>query len=120
MALQFILLFLFIVGIMGMIAFYILKVGYQLQLVRMKKKKPKGEILDIFKNWKNPSDRELRMQALMMYPLLYPVEIEENEKTESVAIKKIIKRLNITLYAILIVLLLVVVYAGKKYPEGLF
>lgn len=74
----------------------------------------------LFFDWGNSKERSLRMEALLRYPLLFPVEVGERDKEPMIACKKRISRMNIALYAVLIILLLLVTYAAKAYPNGLF
>lgn len=118
---KFVVLFLFILGILGLLALYVVKVGMHLQLIRRENKKPAGRIVDLFFfDFKDEDERAMRSEALMRYPILFPVEIEEDEAEELVEQKKKIKRMNIAVYFVLIVLFLLVTYTAKTYPEGLF
>lgn len=118
---QFILLFLFIVGVLAILAIYIVKAGIQLQLIQAQAKKDEGRVIDIlFFDFTDAEARKTRLKALLMYPLLFPIEMEENEKPNILEIKQRIKRVNIALYFVLMLLLLLVIYISKAYPNGLF
>ncbi|KAB2814884.1 hypothetical protein [Phaeocystidibacter luteus] len=118
---KFVVLFLFILGIIGLLAIYVVKVGIQLQLIRRENKKPEGRIIDLFLfDTSNQAERKMRWEALLRYPLLFPIVIEEDEKPEILALKRKIKRANIGLYLLLIGMLLLVTYTAKAFPEGLF
>lgn len=80
----------------------------------------KSDFFDIFK-WGQgkPKEKQLKKEALMLFPLLFPIELE-NEKEELENIKKRIKKLHISLYFIIIVIMLIGVYTSKAYPNGMF
>jgi len=115
--------FLLIASILVIVAtflIYLLKAGRQLQYLRIKKKKKPGLVSDFWKfDFKNAQERSLRLQALLLYPLLFPVVIEESDKQEVKDIKLKIKDLNIVLYFLIILIILLGVYASKTYPEGI-
>lgn len=99
---------------------YLIKAGRQLQCLRLQKKHKPGSVSDFWQfDIKNKKERALRWQAFLMFPLLYPVVIEESEKQEIKDIKLKIKDLNIVLYFLLIFIILIGVYASKAYPEGI-
>ena len=56
----------------------------------------------------------------MRYPLMFPVDMDESDSENIYRLKRQIKNVNIALYGVLMMMILLVVYAGKAYPEGLF
>lgn len=118
---KFLVLFLFLIGILGLITLYFVKAGLQLMLIRTENKKKPGRILDIISfDFGNADERKLRGRALMRYPLMFPVEMDESDSEDIHTLKRQIKNVNIALYGVLMMMILLVVYAGKAYPEGLF
>ncbi len=118
---KFVVLFLFVLGIIALIALYIIKVGTHLQLINVENGKEPGRVIDLFFfNFSDASAKADRTKALLRYPLLFPVEMEEDEPKEVLEIKQRIKKINIAVYAVLIVMFLLVTYSSKAYPEGLF
>ena len=106
--------------LLATLSVYLLKAGRQLQYLRVKKKQKPGFVRDFWKfDFKNTQERSLRLQALLLYPLLFPVVIEDSDKQEVKDIKLKIKDLNIVLYFLIIFIILIGVYASKTYPEGI-
>lgn len=117
---KFVVLFLFIVGIIGLLVLYFIKVGIQLQLINRENKKPAGRILDLTSfSFKDEKAKKLRIQALLRYPLMFPVDMDEADPEDIRRLKKQIKNANIVIYLILMMMILLVVYADKAYPQGL-
>lgn len=121
MATKIILLFLFIVSIAALVVLYAYKLALHFQFLRLRDKRQVGELSDFFyRHFINKKDAERWKQAWMLYPLMFPVIMEEDDKQEVVQMKQRIKRMNVKIYMVLIVAMLVVVYAAKAFPEGLF
>ncbi len=105
---------------MSIISVYALKIAYQYQYLRLKAglKKP-----DLFEAWslslKDKRDKKLRNQAIMLYPMFFPIILDEKKEALN-NIKRNIKKLHIIIYVLLMVIILVGVYASKTYPNGMF
>ncbi len=115
---QFLGYFIFIVTTMALFVLYYLKVycHYRLILAQEKKrnKSETSQPLDlVLFDWQDPVERQTRIKALWMYPLLFPVELDQNDKDEILQLKKTIKRWNIALYLNLIALFLSYFYISK-------
>ena len=120
MALKVIIIFLFVVSVMGILALYALKVSYHFVFLRLRAKKKPGTTSDFFsRNFINKDDAQYWKDAFLLFPLLYAIVFDE--PTEALNdIKRKVKRLHIAIYALLMVALLTVVYAAKAFPEGVF
>ncbi|MFN4298328.1 MAG: hypothetical protein ACK4EX_01220 [Thermaurantimonas sp.] len=116
---QFLGFFIFIITTFALIIFYYIKVFWHLKLLTLQNKKGKTSKelqpvnLLIF-DWKNAEERKLRLEALWMYPLLFPVEIDEKDNGEILHVKQTIKRWNIAIYLTLIAMLLSYIYISKS------
>jgi hypothetical protein len=106
----------FLVALMVFIlAVYSFKWAIHFQYLRVKNKKKPGHWSDYYKrNYIHKKDDLWWRESIMLFPLLYPVELTGNE-TEDFWLQKI-KRTNLSIYFILIVLLLSGIYFSKL-PE---
>ncbi len=106
----------FLVALMVFIlAVYSFKWALHFQYLRVKNKKKPGHWSDYYKrNYIHKKDELWWRESIMLFPLLYPVELTGNEK-EDFWLQKI-KRTNLSIYFILIVLLLAGIYFSKL-PE---
>jgi hypothetical protein len=106
----------FLVALMVFIlAVYSFKWALHFQYLRVKNKKKPGHWSDYYKrNYIHKKDELWWRESIMLFPLLYPVELTGNE-TEDFWLQKI-KRTNLSIYFILIVLLLSGIYFSKL-PE---
>ena len=106
----------FLVALMVFIlAVYSFKWALHFQDLRVKNKKKPGHWSDYYKrNYIHKKDELWWRESIMLFPLLYPVELTGNEK-EDFWLQKI-KRTNLSIYFILIVLLLAGIYFSKL-PE---
>lgn len=106
----------FLVALMVFIlAVYSFKWALHFQYLRVKNKKKPGHWSDYYKrNYIHTKDELWWRESIMLFPLLYPVELTGNE-TEDFWLQKI-KRTNLSIYFILIVLLLAGIYFSKL-PE---
>ena len=106
----------FLVALMVFIlAVYSFKWALHFQYLRVKNKKKPGHWSDYYKrNYIHKKDELWWREGIMLFPLLYPVELTGNE-TEDFWLQKI-KRTNLSIYFILIVLLLAGIYFSKL-PE---
>lgn len=100
-----------------MLGIFIFKAGLQLQYLRIKNKKDKGSTSDIIQfDYSDKKERKERWDAFMLFPLMYTVIFEENERKELLAIKKRVKKIHITIYSLLIVVIVLAVYSEKVFP----
>ena len=121
MAAKIVLLFLFFVSVAALVGLYAYKLALHFQFLRLRDKRKPGEISDFFyRHFADKKDPERWKEAWMLYPLMFPVAIEEDDKDHIVQIKQRIKRMNVNIYIALIIAMLVVVYSAKAFPEGLF
>ena len=106
----------FLVALMVFImAVYSFKWALHFQYLRVKNKKKPGHWSDYYKrNYIHKKGELWWRESIMLFPLLYPVELTGNE-TEDFWLQKI-KRTNLSIYFILIVLLLAGIYFSKL-PE---
>ena len=108
----------FIVSAIALFVLYYFKVYWHFRLILEQEKKgqksEEAQPLDlIIFHWNDPAERNLRLKALWMYPLLFPVEIDQSDRGEILQLKKTIKRWNIALYLTLIALFLSYFYISK-------
>ncbi|MCC5917204.1 MAG: hypothetical protein JJU02_07735 [Cryomorphaceae bacterium] len=64
--------------------------------------------------WKSGANKSLRNEALLLYPLFFPVDFDDNDSEAIRTQKSGIKRINILIYWVLIVVLLVGIYVSKS------
>ena len=94
------------------IAVYSFKWALHFQYLRVKNKKSPGHWSDYYRrNYIHKKDEIWWRESIMLFPLLYPVLMTGNE-SEDFWLQKI-KRTNISIYFILIVLLLSGIYFSK-------
>jgi hypothetical protein len=99
----------------SVIGVYSFKWALHFQYLRVKNKKQPGSWKDYYtRNYRYKKDQQWWKESIMLFPLLYPVMMAGNENEDFWLAK--IKRTNIALYFLLIVLLLAGVYFGKL-PE---
>ncbi len=91
---------------------YAYKVALQYELLHLQKKKKRP--LNRWECWKSTANKPLRNEALMLYPLFFPVETDDRDNEEIKKKKSSIKRVNILMYWILIMVLLFEVYVSKS------
>ncbi|MCH8545720.1 MAG: hypothetical protein LAT54_03230 [Cryomorphaceae bacterium] len=91
---------------------YAYKVALQYELLHLQKKKKRPT--NRWECWKNSANKPLRNEALMLYPLFFPVETDEKDNDDIKEQKSSIKRVNILMYWILIMVLLFAVYVSKS------
>ena len=102
-----------------MVALFIVKAGMQLRYLRIKARKKPGALSDIIQfDYSSVKERKERWEAFLLFPLMYPIEIEENEKEELRTIKRKVKRIHIAIYAILILVIILGVYSEKVFPAA--
>lgn len=94
-----------------LIVLYAYKVGLQYELLHLQKKRKKPS--DRWECWKKNANKPLRNEALMLYPLFFPISYDEQDREDIREQKASIKRINILIYWILILVLLLAVYISK-------
>lgn len=95
---------------------YSFKWALHFQYLRVKSKLKPGSWKDYYtRNYKNKKDKQLWREAIMLFPLLFPVPLTGVEKEDEYLLK--IKRTNLSLYFLLIVLLLSGLWFSKTPPE---
>lgn len=113
---QFVFTFLVIVLLLAILVLFVLKAGLQLQYLRLKKNKKAGEKMDILQfDYSNSKERQVRLEAFMMFPLMFPIVLDET-KQELNALKRKVKSIHIGIYSILIVLIIMAIYSEKVFP----
>lgn len=106
-----------ILNSVGMLALFVRKSGLQLQYLQLKKKAQVGKIKDfLFFNLQNAEARAMRLQAFLLFPMLYPVILDE-EREELNEIKSKVKRTHIAIYFSLILFIILAVYSEKVFPS---
>lgn len=97
---------------------FTIKAGFQLQYLRLKSRKKEGNLWDILKfNSGTANDKKMRWEAFMLFPMLYPIVLDE-KKEELNALKKRVKRIHIGIYFILILLIVMAIYSEKVFPAA--
>ena len=120
MATKFIILFLFIVAVAALIVLYAIKIGYNFMYLRLRDRKKVGSLGDFFsRNFINAGDDQRWNEAFMALPLLFGITLDEPNQSLN-DIKRVIKKLHMAIYSVLIVAMLLGVYASKAFPEGIF
>ncbi len=77
---------------------------------------PAGSVWDLLKfKFSDKKERQLRVQAFLLFPMLYPVLLDD-PKEELNAIKRRIKRIHIGIYFLLIILVVLAIYSEKVFP----
>jgi len=97
---------------------FTIKAGFQLQYLRLKARKKEGSVWDVLKFTSGtPVEKKLRWEAFLLFPLLFPIVLDENKK-ELNDIKRRIKRIHIGIYVTLIALIILAIYSEKIFPAG--
>jgi hypothetical protein len=100
-----------------MLSLFVRKSGLQLQYLRIEKRKAPGKITDFVSfNWQDADQRVMRMKAFLLFPMLYPVLIDEEEEDLN-AIKGKVKRTHVAIYLSLILFIILAVYSEKVFPS---
>lgn len=116
---QVLIIFIFIISLAAIFALYAFKLAFHFMYLRVKDKKKAGTSSDFFyRDFKDKSDAERWKEAWMLFPLLFPIVLDD-DKEELNTIKARIKRLNVAIYSVLIVALLDVFVAAQFFPEGI-
>ena len=117
---KFFLIFGALASILTILGLYALKVAYQYQYLRLKNKLKRS---DLFEAWslslKSERDKKLRNQAIMLYPMFFPIDLDDTNE-DMLEIKRTLKKLHIYIYIALMMVMLIGVYTSKAYPNGIF
>lgn len=120
MLLKFVLVFLTLTAVAALPILFFVKAGLQLQYQNIKKKKPQGALTDFFNfDYKDASARSARIDAFLLFPIFFPIDLEEGTEAEK-GIKRKIRSVHLVFYVLMIVLLLLATYFSKAYPNGFF
>jgi hypothetical protein len=119
MLIQFVYVFVVVALMLVMLGLFVYKAGLQLQYLRLQSKKPAGSVSDIIQfDYSNASERKSRLQAFLLFPLMYPIDIEEDEAEELKKLKLRIKKIHIGIYSLLILVIILAVYSEKVFPQS--
>lgn len=114
---QVVFIIIFIILILGILGLFFIKAGLQLQFIRLQKKQKPGSLTDYFRfTFSDEKARQLRVDAFMMFPLLYPIVLDE-KREELNEIKRKVKRIHIFIYLLLVVLMVLGIIADKVFPN---
>ena len=106
-----------ILNSVGMLALFLRKSGLQLQYLQVQQNQQVGKIKDfLFFNFQDAKERTIRLKAFLLFPMLYPVLLDES-KEELNEIKSKVKRTHIGIYLSLIVFIILAVYSEKVFPS---
>ncbi len=106
-----------ILNSVGLLALFVRKSGLQLQYLQAKQKLAVGKIKDfVFFNLQDAQERALRLEAFLLFPMLYPVLLDESEAKLN-DIKAKVKRTHIGIYLSLILFIILAVYSEKVFPS---
>ncbi len=115
MLLQFVFIFLAVVIMLAILVLFVVKAGMQLQYLRIKQKKKKGNISDFIQfDYTDSKERALRWEAFLLFPLMYAIVLDEDHE-ELNALKQAVKRIHIAIYILLIVLIIMGIYSEKVF-----
>jgi len=120
MIVKFVLVFVIIVAISGLLVLLYLKAGLQLQYKNWEEKRPLGELKDFFIfDWKKGVERSKRIDAFLLFPLFFPIDLS-GKKGQELILRENIRKVHLALYGAFIVLILVSSYTSKVFPDGIF
>lgn len=104
--------------LLAILLLFSIKSGLQLQYLRIKDRKKPGSVWDFLKfSFSDEKARQLRVKAFLLFPMLYPVALDEN-KEELNDIKRRVKRIHIGIYFLLILLIVLGIYSEKVFPAN--
>jgi hypothetical protein len=99
--------------VLALFALFVRKSGLQLQYLRMKKGQKAGRIQDFLQfDWSDAEERTLRLKAFLLFPMLYPIDLDE-EREELNLLKSKVKRTHIGIYLALIAFILLGIFSEK-------
>ena len=117
---KFVILFLAIISVLAILTVYALKIAHQYQYLRLQAGLKKTDFFEALSlSLKDEKSKKLRNRAIMLFPMFFPIVLDEKKETLN-DIKRSIKKLHIIIYILLMVIILVGVYASKIYPNGMF
>lgn len=97
---------------------FLVKSGLQLQYLQLKNRKNPGSVWDFLKfKFSDKQARQLRVQAFLLFPMLYPIELDEPSE-ELNDLKRRVKRIHIAIYGCLILLVILGIYSEKVFPAS--
>lgn len=107
----------FLVVSMMLLLFY-RKMALQMQYLQIKaRKKPTALKSFLFFDWKDSKERKLRQEAFLLFPMLYAITVDEDEKEELKEIKIKVKRSHVGIYFCLILFISLGVLSEKVLPS---
>ena len=101
--------------LIAIIWLFLQKADRQLEFYKLERKLPyqKGDFWR--RGWSNSKLRKERWQAFLLFPMLFPIEIDQ--KNDDLAeIQKSVKKIHIAVYGLLILLVVLAVYSEKVFP----
>ena len=102
----------FILTALLLLAVYSFKWSLHFQYLRVKNNKKAGSWIDFYKrNFNHENDQNWWKESFMIFPLLYPIVMTGKDKEDLWLAK--IKKTNLLMYFLLIVLLLSGIYFSK-------
>jgi hypothetical protein len=116
MASQIIFISLTVLLLLGVLLLFVVKSGLQLQYLNIKNRKKPGAVWDIIKfSFSDKKARQQRIDAFLLFPMLYPVVLDDSN-AQMLSIKKRVKKIHIGIYFSLILLVVLAVYSEKVFP----
>lgn len=91
------------------------KMGLQLQYLQVKaKQKPEAISKFLFFDWSDKALRKQRWEAFLLFPMLYPVELDDEDQA-LLDIKYKVKRSHIGIYFALIIFIVLSIFSEKVF-----
>lgn len=104
--------------LLAIVLLFVVKSGLQLQYLRLKNRKKPGSVWDFIKfKFSDKEARKLRVQAFLLFPMLYPMELDEPTQ-ELNELKRKVKRIHIAVYGCIILLVILGIYSEKVFPAA--
>lgn len=101
--------------LLAILGLFLRKAGLQLQYLRLQRKEEAGKTADFLRfSWRNEQARAYRWQAFLMFPMLYPVALDDEDE-RLLEIKRKVKRTHIYIYLCLIGLIIIAIYSEKVF-----
>ena len=117
---KFFLIFGALASILTILGLYALKIAFQYQYLRLKNKLKRTDLFEALSfSLKSDRDKKLRSQAIMLFPMFFPIDLDD-KKEDMLDLKRTIKKLHIYIYLALMAIMLIGVYTSKMYPNGIF
>lgn len=106
----------FLVASVMLFLFY-RKMALQMQYLQIKnRKKPSSIKSFLFFDWKDAKERQVRQEAFLLFPMLYAITIDPEEKEALRDLKLKVKRSHIGIYFCLILFISLGVLSEKVLP----